>query len=216
MAASRATGASGDTQSPASASDVEPEDARPPQGDTARRDRLAKALRGKHDSTDARPSYRAADALLPVVEAALAAEQETVSRVMEETLTQWIARAQKAERERDEALQRLAELEGALNWQTSCLSCARLLDASYADHVRAEQAERERDDYRARFTNQMAAATDLIEKLRQAEAAIQRVRDLHHDEDGCCSACMDVAESSVASPCPTLAALDQPEENPCP
>jgi hypothetical protein len=53
--------------------------------------------------------------------------------------------------------ERLAELESAINWQTSCLSCARLLDASYADHARAEEAERERDE---------------------ACAAVQRVRDL--------------------------------------
>lgn len=55
---------------------------------------------------------------------------------------------------------------------------------------RAEQAERERDE---------------------ARAAVQRVRDLHHDEDGSCSACMDAGESSAASPCATVTALDPQE-----
>lgn len=36
---------------------------------------------------------------------------------------------------------RLAELEHAIDWQTSCTACARMLDASIHDHERAEQAE---------------------------------------------------------------------------
>lgn len=36
---------------------------------------------------------------------------------------------------------RLAEYENALNWQTSCLACSKVLDSSIADHDRAEQAE---------------------------------------------------------------------------
>ena len=35
----------------------------------------------------------------------------------------------------------LAELRGALNWQTSCTSCARVLDASIKETQRAELAE---------------------------------------------------------------------------
>ena len=35
----------------------------------------------------------------------------------------------------------LAELENAVTWNTSCLSCARLLDSSIAEHERAERAE---------------------------------------------------------------------------
>lgn len=37
--------------------------------------------------------------------------------------------------------QRLAELENAIDWQTSCTSCARLLDSGYEERVRAETAE---------------------------------------------------------------------------
>jgi hypothetical protein len=36
---------------------------------------------------------------------------------------------------------RLAELENAVSWQTSCTSCAATLDASYQATVRAESAE---------------------------------------------------------------------------
>jgi DNA repair exonuclease SbcCD ATPase subunit len=56
----------------------------------------------------------------------------------------------------DEALQRaeqaearLAEQDSAITWGTSCLSCARVLDSCYAEHVRAEKAEAERDQFAA-------------------------------------------------------------------
>lgn len=39
------------------------------------------------------------------------------------------------------AMARLAELENAINWGTSCTSCAAVLDSSIRDHERAERAE---------------------------------------------------------------------------
>jgi hypothetical protein len=36
---------------------------------------------------------------------------------------------------------KLAEYENAITWNTSCTSCARVLDSSYAETVRREQAE---------------------------------------------------------------------------
>lgn len=33
------------------------------------------------------------------------------------------------------------EVDNAITWDTTCLNCARILDKSYADFVRAEQAE---------------------------------------------------------------------------
>lgn len=51
--------------------------------------------------------------------------------------TRW--ETERAAREKAEA--RVAELENALNWQTSCLACAKMLDSSIADHDRAEAAE---------------------------------------------------------------------------
>jgi hypothetical protein len=44
-------------------------------------------------------------------------------------------------RRADVAEKRLAELENAVRWQTSCTSCAATLDASYLATVRAESAE---------------------------------------------------------------------------
>lgn len=44
--------------------------------------------------------------------------------------------------ERAEAAEgRLAELENAVTWETSCTSCARVLDSAYAETCRAEAAE---------------------------------------------------------------------------
>ena len=53
-----------------------------------------------------------------------------------------IAEAVSAEKARAEAAERkLAVLEGALTWGTSCLSCSRILDSAYAETVRREKAE---------------------------------------------------------------------------
>lgn len=48
----------------------------------------------------------------------------------------------------EQAEARLAELENALAWQTSCTSCARGLDATIKETERAEQAEAERDHWK--------------------------------------------------------------------
>lgn len=49
----------------------------------------------------------------------------------------WRERAEAAEA----AEARLAELENAITWDTSCLSCSRILDSAYAETVRREAAE---------------------------------------------------------------------------
>lgn len=40
-----------------------------------------------------------------------------------------------------QAAARILEYENALAWETNCLNCAKLLDSSYAETVRAEKAE---------------------------------------------------------------------------
>lgn len=40
----------------------------------------------------------------------------------------------------EKAEQALAELNGAICWNTTCLNCASMLDASYREYVRVEQA----------------------------------------------------------------------------
>lgn len=111
------------------------------------------------------------------------------------------------------ALLRRAETgeRSAAAWQAD----ARLFDEN-SDYwrKRAEVAERERDDYHQRFANQMAAGSELVEKLQQAEAAVRRVRGVHNGGSAenavLCVACCEVL------PCPTLRALDaeQPKETP--
>lgn len=41
----------------------------------------------------------------------------------------------------DQLYAELAQYRNALNWQTDCLSCARVLDSVYRETMRAEQAE---------------------------------------------------------------------------
>lgn len=41
----------------------------------------------------------------------------------------------------DQLYTELAEYRNALNWQTNCLACSRVLDGAYRETVRAEQAE---------------------------------------------------------------------------
>lgn len=55
------------------------------------------------------------------------------------------------------------ECDNALNWGTTCLNCASMLDRSYDDYMRAEEAEQK-----------AKAASREVEKLR---AAVERVRE---------------------------------------
>jgi hypothetical protein len=41
----------------------------------------------------------------------------------------------------DELRAKVADYENGISWNTSCTSCARVLDSSYRDHARAEKAE---------------------------------------------------------------------------
>jgi hypothetical protein len=52
----------------------------------------------------------------------------------------WEAFTRACRRESD-ALKRLLELENALTWETTCLSCAEVLDSSIKETERAEKAE---------------------------------------------------------------------------
>ena len=40
-----------------------------------------------------------------------------------------------------------ADYENAINWHTDCTSCARILESSYAETMRAENAEKELADF---------------------------------------------------------------------
>ena len=60
----------------------------------------------------------------------------------------------------DHTQDRLAEYENASNWQVNCLCCDSLLDASIAEHQRAEQAE----DSKADLEVYAAELRDLLER----------------------------------------------------
>ncbi|MEU0940132.1 hypothetical protein [Embleya sp. NPDC005971] len=97
--------------------------------------------------------------------------------------------------ERDRLSARVAEYEAAIGFETTCLNCTRQTTAAYADTMRAERAE----------------------------AAVQRVRDLHRPWTTVygthCNACsrLDITGTTMTGrvidmPCPTIRALDaQPE-----
>lgn len=84
----------------------------------------------------------------------------------------------------------VARYENTITWNTTCHGCAGLLDASYAETRRAEQAE----------------------------AAIARVRELHtpftYEQTTTCTYCSKNAYPNyeVLWPCPTIRALDGGEQ----
>ena len=55
----------------------------------------------------------------------------------------------KLTRERDAALDSLAELNSSIAWETTCLNCASLMDENYQEYMRAEKAEDEIKNLRA-------------------------------------------------------------------
>ncbi|WP_242890211.1 hypothetical protein [Actinomadura litoris] len=115
---------------------------------TALRDLLREVIRESHRSLfeTGRPAADVvADAVLPIVEAALARARASccedgertyaeIERHFQAALAELTQRAEQAEA-------RLAEQDNAINWDTSCLSCAKLLDSCYVETIRAEQAE---------------------------------------------------------------------------
>ena len=63
------------------------------------------------------------------------------------------------------------------------------------------------DWHRDRWTGVCESPEEVVRELKQAQAAIQRVRELHyntatHHPSGCCSEC------GGTYPCPTVRALD--------
>lgn len=70
---------------------------------------------------------------------------------------------------------RLVELENAITWNTSCLSCSTVLDSSLAATERAEKAEADRDRYKELSDDLVVRRRDLVGALRAANA--QALRD---------------------------------------
>lgn len=107
-------------------------------------------VRAREDNQQPHMSRRLrADAVMPVVEAALAALRASLDR----------AHTMAADRP---------------DWRPAYDRLARALTDA---RTRADRAERERDEYRERFTNQ-TTSSELVERLGQAEAALQQARNL--------------------------------------
>jgi len=80
---------------------------------------------------------------------------------------------------------RLLEQDNAINWFTSCTSCARTLDSAYAEYVRAEAAEKQVAKYRERLARLRGLAPpgwwpawEGIAYERAVDDVIRRVGDL--------------------------------------
>jgi hypothetical protein len=71
-------------------------------------------------------------------------------------------------------LSAFAEYESAINWHTTCTSCARILDSAYKETVRAEKAEQALEQY------EESVVGDLNEKninLARTVARLQKELD---------------------------------------
>lgn len=81
----------------------------------------------------------------------------------------------------DQILLVVAEYEGAITWDTTCLSCSRVLDAAIRDYERAEKAEseldaaREREDVVSSLANSMQHSP--LEAVRAWGADLRRALD---------------------------------------
>lgn len=56
----------------------------------------------------------------------------------------------------------------------------------------------------------IAQRAEAVQYAEEAAGSLDRIRQLHRNEYGCCSEC--TAEAAVLWPCPTIRALDKPTE----
>ncbi len=77
----------------------------------------------------------------------------------------------------EDLLSALGELNNAITWHTACLNCSSILDASYAETVRAEKAE-------AQLAEALAEVERLRGELEDAERVRSEVLAALWDDDG--------------------------------
>lgn len=73
---------------------------------------------------------------------------------------------------------RLADYENRITWDTTCASCARILDSSIRETERANQAEELLRIAHETSNKSEAERARTAAELEQAQAAIKRVRTL--------------------------------------
>lgn len=89
---------------------------------------------------------------------------------------------------------RVAEYENQLNWHTTCENCARLLDASYADHCRAEDL------------------SAVLDRVRELHRWVEFQSGINGDRPVMSKLCYECSKHAhhgtyIPWPCPTLAVL---------
>jgi hypothetical protein len=95
------------------------------------------------------------------VNGALAAEEERQERYEEETVGRFNEQAIQLSRRAAVAEATVADYENRIAWETTCGEHARLLDTSYAETVRAERAETQRDQTATALREVLATFTPL-------------------------------------------------------
>ncbi|MEW1754122.1 hypothetical protein [Streptomyces angustmyceticus] len=107
-------------------------------------------------------------------------------------------------------LDELLHYRNAITWETSCLSCSRILDNARA---REEELERTVNYLKRNIRRSRDQVDSYDQELTGANSALDRVRALHqHNRDAdYCDLCSN--HGDVAWPCATLRALETPKES---
>ena len=79
------------------------------------------------------------------------------------------------------AQDRLAEYENASNWTSSCTGCAKMLDASIAEHERADAAEDYLDRASAKLTDYRSRIESLCDQLAGLKWVVEAARSVDAD-----------------------------------
>ncbi|MFE7780355.1 hypothetical protein [Streptomyces nigrescens] len=110
-------------------------------------------------------------------------------------------------------LDELLHYRNAITWETSCLSCSRILDNA---RTREEELERNIDYLKRNIRRSREQVDGYDQELTSAQRAIARVRALHqlNEDAGYCDLCSN--HGDIAWPCATLRALDGADGEPRP
>lgn len=102
-------------------------------------------------------------------------------------------------------LDELLHYRNAITWETSCLSCSRILDNA---RTREEELERNIDYLKRNIRRSREQVDGYDQELTSAQRAIARVRALHqlNERAGYCDVCSN--HGDITWPCATIRALD--------
>jgi len=95
----------------------------------------------------------------------------------------------------------VAGYENGLNWHTTCLGCATLLDSCYAETMRAERAEGERDQLKVVVGKLLTAQGRMLDDW--AESSPERRRELWRSLHETADEVREILDQPGEPPCPT-------------